>query len=39
VKALKAAGYDGTITLEIFSNDPEYLQIGKRKFEDIWRSC
>ncbi len=37
VKALKAAGYDGTITLEVFSQDTEYLQISKRKFEEIWR--
>lgn len=37
VKALKAAGYDGTVTLEIFSPDTEYLAIGKRKFEEIWR--
>lgn len=35
-KALKSAGYDGTITLEVFSQDTEYLQISKRKFEEIW---
>lgn len=38
-KALKAAGYDGTITLEVFSQDTEYLQISKRKFEEIWRGA
>ena len=36
-RALKKAGYDKTITLEIFSQDTEYLEISKRKFEEIWR--
>jgi len=36
VKALKAAGYDGTVTLEVFSQDTEYLPISRKKFEEIW---
>lgn len=37
VKLLKNAGYDGTITLEIFSKDKDYLKISKEKFERLWR--
>ena len=36
-KAIKKAGYDKTITLEVFSQDVEYLEISRRKFEEIWR--
>ncbi len=36
VAALKDAGYDGTITLEIHAEDREYLQISKRKLEAAW---
>jgi len=36
VEALKAAGYDKTITLEIHAEDREYLQISKRKLEGMW---
>lgn len=38
-KALKKVGYDGTVTLEVFSQDPEYLEISKRKFEELWRKA
>jgi sugar phosphate isomerase/epimerase len=31
MKALKEIGYDGTITLEVFSRDREYLRISKEK--------
>jgi sugar phosphate isomerase/epimerase len=34
--ALKRIGYDGTVTLEVFSQDLEYLKISKRKFEEFW---
>ena len=37
IKALKAVGYDDTITLEIFSQDTEYLQISKEKFKALWQ--
>jgi sugar phosphate isomerase/epimerase len=33
--ALKTAGYNDTITLEVFSPDQDYLTISKRKFEEI----
>jgi sugar phosphate isomerase/epimerase len=38
VEALKRAGYDKTITLEIHSDDREYLEISKRKLHTMWRS-
>ena len=31
IKALKGIGYDGTITLEVFSQDRDYLKISKEK--------
>jgi sugar phosphate isomerase/epimerase len=31
-KALKAAGYDGTVTFEVFSRDRDYLKISREKF-------
>jgi sugar phosphate isomerase/epimerase len=36
VKTLKIAGYDKTITLEIHSDDREYLQISLRKMKEMW---
>jgi sugar phosphate isomerase/epimerase len=36
VNALKAKGYDDTVTLEVFSRDREYLKISKRKMEEMW---
>lgn len=33
---LKAAGYDGTITLEVFTRDQEYLAISRRKLRQWW---
>ncbi len=40
VKALKATGYDGTITLEIFCNDPvmqaTYLRLSRDRVRAIW---
>ena len=38
VLALKDAGYDGTITLEVFSRDRDYVLLGKRKVEALWQS-
>jgi len=35
-QALKEAGYDGTITLEIHAEDREYLAISKRKLQAAW---
>jgi sugar phosphate isomerase/epimerase len=33
--ALRAAGYDGTVTLEVFSRDRDYLLLAKRKIEAL----
>ncbi|MDQ6832356.1 MAG: sugar phosphate isomerase/epimerase [Chloroflexota bacterium] len=36
VRALKRTGYDGTITLEVFSDDRDYLLTSQRKLRAIW---
>lgn len=40
VNALKAAGYDNTITLEIFCNDPnmqhKYLDLSRKRIQELW---
>jgi sugar phosphate isomerase/epimerase len=36
VKCLKAAGYDGTITLEVFSPDRELLRFSAEKLRRVW---
>jgi len=36
VRVLKRYGYDGTITLEVFSPDSEYLAISQRKLRRLW---
>jgi sugar phosphate isomerase/epimerase len=36
VRALKEVGYDGTVTLEVFSRDRDYLLLAKRKLETWW---
>mgnify|MGYP005848497959 CR=1 FL=1 len=36
VGLLNRHGYDGTITLEVFSPDPEYLTISGAKFRRLW---
>jgi sugar phosphate isomerase/epimerase len=36
VEALKEVKYDGTITLEVFSRDREYVLLAKRKIEALW---
>jgi sugar phosphate isomerase/epimerase len=35
---VKATGYDGTITLEIFSPDRDYLAMSLKKVRAIWES-
>jgi len=41
VKALKATGYDGTITLEVFCNDPamqyKYLKMNRELVLELWQ--
>jgi sugar phosphate isomerase/epimerase len=36
VRALKRTGYDGTITLEVFSDDADYLLASQRKLRTVW---
>jgi sugar phosphate isomerase/epimerase len=40
VSALKATGYDGTVTLEVFCDDPmvlfHYLEISRKLIRDLW---
>ena len=38
MKRLRKTGYDDTVTLEIFSNDRNYLRISREKFETILTS-
>lgn len=38
VKALKDIGYNGTVTLEIFSRDKDYLRIGREKIDTLVRN-
>lgn len=37
VRELKKRNYSGTITLEIFCKDRDYLLMSKRKLEELWR--
>lgn len=37
IKALKRAGYNGTITLEVFSRDHDYRLLSRDKFRELWR--
>ena len=39
VKALKQAGYEGTVTFEIFTPDRGYLKLSRDKFDRLWHSC
>ncbi|MBX6772144.1 MAG: sugar phosphate isomerase/epimerase [Chloroflexi bacterium] len=36
IRLLKRAGFDGTITLEVFSSDREYLAVSRRKLLRLW---
>jgi sugar phosphate isomerase/epimerase len=36
VHILKRVGYDGTITLEVFAHDREYLVISRKKLRKLW---
>jgi sugar phosphate isomerase/epimerase len=38
IEILKRSGYDGTITLEVFSPDKEYLSISREKLLKLWKS-
>jgi len=36
VRGLKAVGYDGTITLEVFSRERDYLLLSREKLREWW---
>lgn len=36
VHALKNAGYDGTITIEVFGDDDDYLALSREKLQRLW---
>lgn len=38
VSAIKKSGYDGTITLEVFSKDKRYLLASREKLIELWNS-
>jgi len=38
VKAIKKTGYDGTFTMEVFSNDRRYVLASVEKFKELWQS-
>jgi hypothetical protein len=33
---LKNAGYDGTVTVEVFGDDTDYLVMSRQKFTMMW---
>ena len=39
VRALKGAGYDGTVTLEVFSREREYLRTSRRLWLEWWNEA
>jgi sugar phosphate isomerase/epimerase len=39
VRALQDCGYDGTITLEVFTNDVHYLQYSRDVLRRTWNEC
>jgi sugar phosphate isomerase/epimerase len=36
IKALRGAGYDGTVTLEVFSREREHLRVSRRLWLEWW---
>jgi sugar phosphate isomerase/epimerase len=36
IRALKEAGYDGTVTLEVFSRERDYLRASRRQWIEWW---
>ena len=39
IKAIKKTGYDGTFTLEVFSEDRRYVLASMEKLKELWRSA
>src|SRR5207245_9133695 len=39
LRSLQATGYDGTITLEVFSPDPQHLAYSREVLRRVWDEC
>ncbi|MBI2942305.1 MAG: sugar phosphate isomerase/epimerase [Chloroflexi bacterium] len=39
VNSLRRIGYDGTVTLEVFTSDRDYLLMSRDKFRRLWESA
>jgi sugar phosphate isomerase/epimerase len=39
IRTIKDAGYDGTVTLEVFSREPEYLKLSRRLWLEWWSAA
>jgi len=39
VRALRRSGYDDTITLEVFSEDPHFLEHSRDRLREWWASA
>ncbi len=39
LRALKGSGYNGTVTLEVFAPEREYLQLSARRLRRLWEAC
>jgi sugar phosphate isomerase/epimerase len=39
VRLLQAAGYDGTITLEVFTPDRHHLSYSREVLRRVWDEC
>jgi sugar phosphate isomerase/epimerase len=39
VCALQKCGYDGTITLEVFTSDPRYVTYSRDRLRATWNEC
>lgn len=38
IRLLKNVGYDGTVTIEVFGDDEEYLVMSRNKFQRLWET-
>jgi len=38
IQQLKSLGYDGTITLEVFSGDKKYLELNRDLLREWWEA-
>lgn len=38
-RCIKSTGYDGTVTIEVFGDDDDYLVMSRRKFQELWETA